>query len=214
MKKRFISMLLVLAVLVAAFPSSNVEAASRTKKKAYKAYYKWMKSDEMKISDYREEKFNKFKLVDLDNDKIPELIALYEDRVGTDVNTYAICTFDGKKVNSIKVCSGVAGAGGFRGSVSYIPKKGKIAAYSMSSGTGSSYDTYYKIKKGKIVITHTLTMERTFYPQQTETYKVNKKVVSKSKFEKTEKKIYASKKSVNFDKLKFISKKKMLKKLK
>ena len=84
----------------------------------------------------------------------------------------------------------------------------------MSSGTGSSYDTYYKIKQGKIVITHTLTMERTFYPQQTETYKVNKKVVSKSKFEKTEKKIYASKKSVNFDKLKFISKKKMLKKLK
>ena len=214
MKTRIIAMILAIVVIISVFPASNVEAASRTKKKAYKAYYKWIKSDEAKADDYANHRFNKFKLLDLDNDKIPELIALYEDRNNTDINNYAICTYDGKKVNSLKVSEGVAGAGGFRGVVTYIPKKGKIAACTSWAPSGSSYDTYYKIKKGKIIKTNELSMTREFYPKATETYKINSKTVSKSKYNKTEKKIYASKKAAYFEKLKYISKKKMLKKLK
>ena len=208
MKKIVTSILLALILLVGSISMGNVEAASRSKKKAYKAYYDWMKSSAAK-------EYKKFRLEDLDKDGIPELIALNQERKMTYIDCYMICAFDGTKVNTISLMAGVAGAGGYRGSSSYIPKKGKIYEYSFHSIGSYEYKTAYTLKKGVFNKKHSLSMERIYTKGKYKaTYKYNNKKINKKKFKSLSKKYFSSNKEKSFEDLKYISKKKMLKKLK
>ena len=214
MKKRVIALLLALVVVIGFMPQGSAEAAgTRTKKAAYKAYYDWIKSSESKVSDYNTHRYNKYKLIDLDNDKIPELVGLYQDRNQTYIDNYIICSFDGVKVNTVKLTAGVAGVGGFRGGASYVPKKGKVFQTTFHSVGSYEYHHVYKIKKGEIKETYDVNYNMDFRSNK-RIYKCNGKKISKSKFNSLVKKKCSSSKSKDFGKLKYISKKKMLKKLK
>ena len=214
MKKRVIAFVLALVVVIGFMPQLSAEAAgTRTKKAAYKAYYDWIKSSESKISDYNTHRYNKYKLIDLDNDKIPELIGLYQDRNQTFIDNYVICAFDGEKVNSVKVTSGVAGVGGFRGGASYVPKKGKVFETVWHSIGSYEYHTVYKIKNGQIKKQYDINFNLD-YKTNKKVYKCNDKKISKSKYDSLVKKKCTSSKAKGFGNLKYISKKKMLKKLK
>ncbi|MBR6223257.1 MAG: hypothetical protein IKQ71_07450 [Lachnospiraceae bacterium] len=211
MKKRIFSLFLALVMALCLVPSANTYAAKRTKKAALKAYYAYLKSG--KPQTYRDKKYNKFTLMDLDNDKIPELVAQYKDREGTFVDYYVILAYDGSTVQTLDVSEGVAGAGGFRGNLSYMPKKGLIYNLTWSSGTGSQYNTLYSLKNGKFTTKVKMVNERDM-----KTYKLNytwngKKTTEKKQNAKFNK-LYNTKKAKTFDKLKYISRKKMLSKLK
>ncbi len=223
MKRRIITFLLALVVIIGFMPQGNVEAAGKiSKKAAYKAYYNWMKSSNAKTEVYdgtfHKVYYKKYTLVDINNDKVPELIALYENRYQTWLNYYKICSFDGYKVNEFSASSGVAGAGGYRGYTKITPKKSKLYSFSTSSGTGSTYESYYKFTKKGFKEKYSLNFERTYVSGGEKlTYKINNKVVSKKKFNSVHKKLeksYNSGKSTDLDDLKYISRKKMLKKLK
>ena len=222
MKKRLIAAILALVVVIGFMPQGSAEAAGKiSKKAAYKAYYKWMKSDDAKIErwygGYKKVYYKKYTLLDINGDKVPELIALYEDRDGTWINSYKICQFDGTKVNVLETQSGVAGAGGYRGDTTVTPKKGRLYIFSISSGTGSTYEEYYKVTKKGFQKKYDLDFTRSYMNGETLTYKINDKTVSKKKFNSLHKKLertYNSKKSKSLEDLKYISRKKMLKKLK
>ncbi|MBE5922892.1 MAG: hypothetical protein E7271_00300 [Lachnospiraceae bacterium] len=224
MKKRIITVFIVLAALFCFIPKCSSEAAGKiTKKKAYKAYYKWMESDEAKTEVYNRKTkeyskiyYTEYALLDINGDKVKELIALYKDREGTHINRYVICHFNGKKVNTLIASSGVSGVGGYRGGTVAVPPKGVIAAHSISSGTGSKYDTYYKMTKAGFKEIYSLTYDRSYTMEgETISYIINHKKASKKEYNKLKKKLdkkYSNEKDI--DDLKYVSRKKMLKKLK
>lgn len=198
-KKRFIKVLL-LVMFIMLVPSVSVQAAS--KKKAYKAYYNWLAKEAPK-------EYKKYTLVKLDGDKVPELIGHYSVEY---LDYYIVCSYDGKNVVTQEFQEGVATAGGFRGSLLYIPKKGKILSSSFLAGTGDANDDIYALKKGKFK--RVAAGESGYEFNGDQHYTWNNKKVSKKNYNKKLKKVFNKSKGKSFTSLKYISKSKMKKKLK
>lgn len=196
--KKIVAMLLVFTVLCSGIPSTQVQAASKAK--TYKAYYNWLNKKSPSL-------YKKYKLVNLDGDKVPELVGCFKDK-DFGVTYYVVCSYNGKKVTTEEFAGGAASSGGFRGGVSYIPGKGKILSTEWSSGTGEGDDTLYQLKKGKFKATILGTFKMGM------SYKWKKKKVSEKVYYKKLKKVFNSSKAKSFDELKYISKSKMKKKLK
>ncbi len=110
------------------------------------------------INNYKNEdweiKFDKFALIDLDGDEVPELFATGayadEDYMGG-MQPYLIVGHNekGDVINDI-LADGVAGAGGYRGTLYYLPGLGKIHDSAVYAPFGSPSDTIYIMKDGKI----------------------------------------------------------------
>jgi hypothetical protein len=198
-KKRLLEVLL-LVMFVMVVPTVSVQAAS--KKDAYKAYSNWLAKEAPK-------QYKKYTLVKLDGDKVPELIGYYSDE-GMDY--YIVCAYDGKNVVTQEVQEGVASVGGFRGSLLYMPKKGKIWSNSISAGTGAEYDAVYVLKNGKFKSAASGSSEYGLNGKKQ--YIWNDKRVSKKNYNKNLKKSFNTSKGKTFTSLKYISKSNMKKKLK
>ena len=204
--KKIITALMLMTVAAASFPM--ISSASVKKKDAYKAYRKWISASENK--DYK-----KYKLMDINKDGVNELIATYFSPM-YNTDQYAILTFDGKKVDVKEARSGVASAGGYRGSTGIDKAKGRIVELSLSSGTGSTYDYITVIKNGKFVQTVELIDEikYSYYSSSTsQQYLYNQKKISKSKYNQLSKK-YFSGKVTDLEKVKYVSRSKIKKQLK
>lgn len=192
---------MILAILVLTIPATDVQAAGSSKK-AYKAYVNWL--NKKAPSEYK-----KFTLVKLDGDKVPELVGQCKDGY---MEYYIVCSYNGKKVNAREFAAGVAPVGGFRGTVSYIPKKGKILETYLSGGTGAQEDNVYQLKKGKLK--KAAAGSSAYNSQGKQTFKWGKKKVSQANYNKNLNKAFNRSKGKSFSKLKYISKAKMKKKLK
>lgn len=193
--KKTATRLLLLMLLI--FAVSPVSAHAAGKKAVYKAYTNWMNSKEAT-------KYKKFCLVELDSDKIPELIGVYNRTGYPGINNYIICSYSGGKIVK-RAFQDAAGTGGARITISYVPRKGKLV--SCQGHSMSPVDDYivYKWKGG----------QWRNAGQGTKNYisgkcTWGKKSMSKSKFDKK----VSAKNSKPFFELTFISKAKMRKKLK
>ena len=204
---RVIYSILIIALIASIINPIQVNAASRTKKNAYKAYYKWMKSSEAKVySGSGEKYYKKYSLIDLNKDGIPELIAANPQYLNSNCYDYKICSFNGTTVETVSLSEN-------RATVGFIPKTGKLNSAYLSGAMGDFCSTIYKInKKGNIVRIANLSEYGVLTPSPS--YKINDKSVNKKTFVKKSKKIYNNKKEKGFHTLKFTSRKKMLKKLK
>ncbi len=209
MKKRILSLFLALVMALCLVPSANTYAAKRTKKAALKAYYAYLKSGKPKTHDGK--KYNKFTLIDFDNDKIPELVALYQDIEVSFLNDFTILSYDGSSVQTLDIEAGFSGV--FRGELTYMPKKGLIYHHTWFSGSGCEYNTLYSLKNGKFTTKVVVEKDRKTYYSKFH-YTWNGKKITKKKQEAKFKKLYNIKKAKSFDELTYISRKKMLSKLK
>lgn len=198
--KKMILQLMILVMLILAVPTTDVQAAG-SNKKAYKAYANWL--NKKAPSQYK-----KFTLVKLDGDKVPELVGQYKDR---GMEYYIICSYDGKKVRTKELAAGVAMIGGFRGAVSYIPKKGKILETYIYGGTGAGNDTVYQLKKGKFKKAASGSSQ--YNSRGKQTFKWGKKKVNGDTYNNNLNKAFNHSKEKSFADLKYISKSNMKKKL-
>ncbi len=110
------------------------------------------------VNNYKNEeweiKFDKFALINLDDDEIPELFATGEyvdDSIMGGMQPYLIVGHNesGAVVNDI-MADGVAGAGGYRGTLYYLPGLGKLHDSAVYAPFGAPSDTIYLMKDGKI----------------------------------------------------------------
>ena len=181
------------------------------KKDACKAYYSLIK--DLHKGDGWEDGYDKFKLIYVDDDKVPELLAVdtpadYLDNNGT--YQYELYTFyNGQATKLGNYSSGVASAGGYRGNTMYRKKSGKIFETYISSGTGDGGDTVYKQKKGKMV-----RVAHGDYHLADNTQEWNDKSVSNKTYSKKLQKAFNTKKGTEFTTIKTISYSAMRKKLK
>ncbi len=198
--KKTITKLLLLLMLVLAIPTTDVQAAG-SKKKAYKAYVNWL--NKKAPSQYK-----MFALVKLDGDKVPELVGQY---INGGMEYYVICSYDGKKVRTKEFAAGVSGVGGFRGAVSYIPKKGKVLERYIYAGTGAGTDNVYQLKKGKFKMAASGSSK--YNSQGKQSFKWGKKKVSNKTYNNKLNKAFNCSKGESFAGLKYMSKSKMKKRL-
>lgn len=209
--KRTVALLLVASLAVAAPISTKVNAATSDQKDAYKAYYSLIK-DLHKSTEWSGG-YNKYKLIYVDNDDVPELLAVDTPADVYDNNgtyQYVVYTYyNGKAKKLSEFSSGVASAGGYRGDTYYIKKSGKIYETSISAGSGEGTDIVYKMNKGKLK-----KKAKGDYSLATETQKWNDKSVSAEEYNEKLNKAFNTKKAVSFEKIKTISYSKMREKLK
>lgn len=202
--KKYITRILIFVLLLSVVPATDVQAAS--KKKVYKAYYNYLvkKSNSGDLK-----KFTKYCLVNLDGDRIPELVGYHKDK-DLAVDRYVICSYNGKKVVTKEFQDGVASSGGYRGLLTYIPNKGKIKHSYISSGSGSEYVEVYSLKKG----VYKKTVDAGSEYRNGRHYRWGNTPVSKSTYDRKLNKAFNADRSKRFCDLKYISKTKMKKKLK
>lgn len=198
--KKMMTQLMILVMLILAIPATDVQAAG-SNKKAYKAYVNWL--NKKAPSEYK-----KFALVKLDGDKLPELVGQYKV---CGMEYYIICSYDGKKVRTRELAAGVAMVGGFRGNVSYIPKKGKIFETYIYGGSGEGTDNVYQLKKGKFK--RAASGSSKYNSRGKQTFKWGKKKVNNKTYHNKLNKAFNRSKEKSFDELKYISKTDMRKKL-
>ena len=189
----------------------NVQAASS--KKAYKAYYNWLVKDVPS-------KYKAFCLVKLDGDNTMELVGHYKRKEYWDSrikdyniseDCYIICSYNGKDVVVEEFGEGKVNR--CYSELSYIPNKGKIRKSTFPSGAGVSWDEIVTLKKGKFKETASGTINCSGNYSEWD-YIWNNKSVTEKKYKKLLKKAFDNSKAKSFSDLKFISKKKMKKKLK
>ena len=202
-------MLLSLSLMSQAFMPMNVYATK--KKDAYDAYYKLIKT--LREPGEWTGGYDRYKLLFVDDDKIPELLAVdtpadYMDNNG--IYCYKLYTYyGGKAVELGEFQSGVASAGGYRGGTMYLEKSGKVMENYISSGSGDGSDIVYKLKKGKLV----KAVSGDFH-LATDKQEWNGKSVSASAYNKKLNKAFDTNKGKGFEALKTISYVDMRKKLK
>lgn len=182
-------LLLIFLLMLSNVCTLNVSAAS--KKETYSLYKEWLNSKEGK-------QYDGFALVKIDKDDVCELVAHRVNALSY-LDEYLILTNVNGTLVSESIADGVASAGGYRGSYSFIPKKGKMYQYSWSSGTGEKYHSVYTFKKGKINEIHCGT--ETYNPYPKVKYQWNNKTVSKKKFKASLKKAINTKKTKAFNQL-------------
>lgn len=214
MKKQKVFILLLSLVMVLSMVTS-VQAAS--KKKAFASYLKWIETG-CKDENGKKHSFNKFYLVKVDSDKIPELVAckaLPPSYGG--MEDICVVSYKKKKVVKLSARTGVAGAGGFRGAFSYIPKKGRLRIWSMSSGNGSEHNVIYKLKKDGFKKYATADFSHSFSVKKMKfawSYTWNGKKVSKKTLKKKLAKAFKGKNAKHFTDLPFVSKSEIIAMLK
>ncbi len=190
--------ILLLAVLLVTVLPVQAQAAAVTKAKAYKAYAQWLESKEAE-----EVKYDQFSLVRLDSDKVPELVAKHEGYV----RDYCICTFNGKKVVTQSFTEANVVGGMLQSHWYYIPRKGKIAVTSSMGGRTVVEASLLKSGKWK------QTFAGASDPESGE-WTINEKKVSEAVYNKKLSSAFNMKKAKLFYDLPYVSKAKILKKLK
>ena len=168
-KQQFFAGILILLMLFTLFaPAANVNAASK-RTKALTAYQKKLTS--------LDSRYNKFALIYLDKDSIPELL------ITPDFSVHAVAgevyTYTGSKLKQLKY------AGSDYGRLIYSKKKSVVSNSAWINGYGA-VSTFYRFnKKGKG--TKLKTFEEASLPKTL--YKINGKKVSKKKFNSEYKKM-------------------------
>lgn len=168
-KQQFFAGTLILLMLFTLFAlAANVNAASK-RIKALKAYQKKLTR--------LDSRYNKFALIYLDKDSIPELL------ITPDFSVHAVAgevyTYTGGKLKQLKY------AGSDCGRLIYSKKKSVVSNSAWINGYGA-VSTFYRFnKKGKR--TKLKTFEESYLPKTL--YKINGKKVSKKKFNSEYKKI-------------------------
>ena len=168
-KQQFFAGTLILLMLFTLFaPAANVNAASK-RTKALTAYQKKLTS--------LDSRYNKFALIYLDKDSIPELL------ITPDFSVHAVAgevyTYTGGKLKQLKY------AGSDYGRLIYSKKKSVVSNSAWINGYGA-ISTFYRFnKKGKG--TKLKTFEEASLPKTL--YKINGKKVSKKKFNSEYKKM-------------------------
>lgn len=206
---------LLLTLIMAFMMALSVQAAS--KNNAYKSYLNWVSSG-CKDEDGRRHNFNKFYLVRVDSDKIPELVA-YKKLSATYGAMEDICvvSFKQNRIVTKSARTGVAGAGGFRGSFSFIPQKGKMRVCSWESANGSRCDEIYKLTHNgyKKIATANFSNRYDFDRMKSSwSYTWNEKKVSKKTLERKLLKAFNYKKAKQFTDLPFVSRSEIIAMLK
>ena len=168
-KQQFFAGTLILLLLFTLFaPAANVNAASK-RTKALTAYQKKLTR--------LDSRYNKFALIYLDKDSIPELL------ITPDFSVHAVAgevyTYTGGKLKQLKY------AGSDYGRLIYSKKKSVVSNSAWINGYGA-VSTFYRFnKKGKG--TKLKTFEEASLPKTL--YKINGKKVSKKKFNSEYKKM-------------------------
>ena len=126
--KKLLVLLLTAALILPVFSSTPI-AASENDAPYKAAYYKLIK-ELRKGNEISQNGFDRFKLIYLDNDDIPELLAVdvpADSFENNNIYIYSLYTFyNGEAIKLGDFQSGVASAGGYRGNTFYIKKSGKI----------------------------------------------------------------------------------------
>ena len=204
-------LVLLLTATMAINVFTVVPAKASEKEEAYKAYYDLI--EELHQGDEWSGGFDRFKLIYVDNDDIPELLAVDTPSDGFDNNgtyQYALYTYyNGEAVKLDNYSSGVASAGGYRGNTMYIKKSGKIFETYVSAGSGDGCDIVYKMQDG--VMTEIAHGDFNIASEDAEW---NGKAMSYTKYSKKLNKAFKMKKAKSFEELKTSSYKSMRKKLK
>ena len=168
-KQQFFAGTLILLLLFTLFaPAANVNAASK-RTKALTAYQKKLTS--------LDSRYNKFALIYLNKDSIPELL------ITPDFSVHAVAgevyTYTGSKLKQLKY------AGSDYGRLIYSKKKSVVSNSAWINGYGA-VSTFYRFKK-KGKGTKLKTFEEASLPKTL--YKINGKKVSKKKFNSEYKKM-------------------------
>lgn len=100
------------------------------------------------------ESFNwdSFALIDFDGDNTPELVAscLSDDRPDAGMQHYVIVDESNSGLVFSEIADGVASAGGYRGTIYYIPGESIIYDLSNNAPTGAPGTTIYTFENGKV----------------------------------------------------------------
>lgn len=207
--KTLLVLLLTASMVFQAFTAAP--AAASQKDLAFKAYYDLI--EELHKGDEWSGGYDRYVLIYVDDDSIPELLAVDTPSDEYDNNgtyQYELYTYyEGKAVKLGNYASGVASAGGYRGNTMYIKKSGKIYETSAAAASGDGTDIVYKLQDGTL----TEIASGDFNIAEDDA-KWNGKTVSGAKYEKKLNKVFNTKKGVSFESLKTVSYKKMRKKLK
>ena len=168
-KQQFFAGTLILLLLFTLFaPAANVNAASK-RTKALTAYQKKLTS--------LDSRYNKFALIYLNKDSIPELLITPD--FGAHVTIGEVYMYTGGKLKQLKY------AGSDFGRLIYSKKKSVVSNSAWINGYGA-VSTFYRFnKKGKG--TKLKTFEEASLPKTL--YKINGKKVSKKKFNSEYKKM-------------------------
>ena len=168
-KQQFFAGTLILLLLFTLFaPAANVNAASK-RTKALKAYQKKLTS--------LDSRYNKFALIYLNKDSIPELLITPD--FGAHVTIGEVYMYTGGKLKQLKY------AGSDFGRLIYSKKKSVVSNSAWINGYGA-VSTFYRFnKKGKG--TKLKRFEEASLPKTL--YKINGKKVSKKKFNSEYKKM-------------------------
>ena len=189
MKRGIIAAIITMLLVIGICPISSVEASKKSD--AYEGYYNWIE----KHGDYIG-----FKLVNIDKDGIPELVSMKDDGYGG--NEFALCSYDGDKVNDLNLYYNFSGSMNVNAVI--FPKKGKIIYITYYPGNGEETRDFYTVKNGIIKKKHTAKQAR-----EAKGHTFDGKSISQEEYDK---KTNISK-ATWFADLKYISKKKMQKKL-
>ena len=207
--KTALVLLLTASLLINVF--TLVPARASEKDEAYKAYYDLI--EELHKGDEWSGGFDRFKLIYVDDDDVPELLAVDTPNDEFDNNgtyQYVLYTYyNGEVVKLDNYSSGVASAGGYRGNTMYIKKSGKIYETYVSAGSGDGESIVYKMQDGMMN-----EIGRGNFNIASENAEWNGKSMSYSKYSKKLNKTFKMKKAVSFEDLKTSSYKSMRKKLK
>lgn len=207
-----ISLVLFLAAALLLQTFTATDAYASDKDTAFKAYYSLVK--ELHKSDEFSDGYDRFALIYVDDDEIPELLAVdtpADEYDNNGIYYYELYTFyDGKAVMLGSYSSGVASAGGYRGDTRYIRKSGKLYETFFASSSGDGNDIVYKMKDGEMVET----ARGEFNIANDETAVWNGKTMSGTDYSKKLNKAFKLKKAKSFEEIKTVSYKSMRKKLK
>lgn len=211
LKVKTVLVLLLTASLVLPLFSVTPASASENDSSYKSAYYKLIKKLH-KGNDVSEEGFDRFKLIYLDNDDIPELLAVdtpSDEFDNNNIYLYELYTFyNGEAVKLGDYSSGVASAGGYRGNTYYIKKSGKIYETSHASASGDGKDIVYSIQDGTMN-----EIANGDFNIASDDAKWNGKAMKTDRYQKKLKKVFNLKKAKSFEEIKTISYSSMKKKL-
>lgn len=198
--KKWITGLLVFVVMFLVVPATDTQAANSSKK-AYKAYRTW-------LTKKAPSKYKKFALTDLDGDGTSELVGHYKKG---ETDFIIICSYNGKKVATKQFQDVVTTSGGYRASLQYIPKTGKILYSTMDVSSGKEENVIYQMKKGKLKRIASGTAK---YSMRGVSCRWRNKKVSESTYNNKLGKAFDYSSSKQFTGLKYIFREKIKKKLK
>lgn len=198
--KKIIAKLLVFVMILLAVPVTDTQAADNSKK-AYKAYRTW-------LTKKAPAKYKKYALTDLNGDGTSELVGRYKKG---ETIFIIICSFNGKKVVTKQFQDGVTTSGGYRASLQYIPKTGKILYSTMDVSSGKEKNAIYQLKKGQLKRSAYGTAK---YSRRGVSCKWGKKKVSENTYNAKLEKAFDFSKAKQLVDLKYISREKVKKKLK